>query len=185
MSCSQKENHCCWCFPPGAAPPPMTPMAPHTYPASRAPYGPPPTGPPPTMKAPPPPTGPPMANATPPPPKADGKLFLNLGRCPQIWQPTTYKGSTPFKFLLYFAASLLCLFAYYIAGLLWVPLRLAIYFKCVCIVYAEQKEEAEPVFHETTWPVTWVELPIDLLDSTQFLFSTADSMSTSMRHPQN
>ncbi|XP_075957776.1 protein transport protein Sec24A isoform X1 [Anarhichas minor] len=58
---------------PGTAPPPMTPMAPHTYQPNRAPYGPPPTGPPPTMKPAPPPIGPPMANATPPPPMADAQ----------------------------------------------------------------------------------------------------------------
>ncbi|XP_068456897.1 protein transport protein Sec24A isoform X3 [Clinocottus analis] len=62
---------------PGPAPPPMTPMAPHTYQPNRAPYGPPPTGPPPTMKPAPPPIGPPMANATPPPPKADGTVAGN------------------------------------------------------------------------------------------------------------
>ncbi|XP_047463010.1 protein transport protein Sec24A isoform X1 [Mugil cephalus] len=63
---------------PGAAPPPMNPVAPHTYQPSRPGYGPPPTGPPPsgpppTMKPTPPPTGPPMANATPPPPRADAQ----------------------------------------------------------------------------------------------------------------
>lgn len=63
---------------PGTVPPPMNPMAPHTYQPSRAPYGPPPTGPPPTMKPTPPPTGPPMASATPPPPKADGKILLGF-----------------------------------------------------------------------------------------------------------
>ncbi|TMS14558.1 Protein transport protein Sec24A [Larimichthys crocea] len=62
---------------PGTAPPPMNPMAPHTYQPSRAPYGPPPTGPPPTMRPTPPPTGPPVANATPPPPKADGTMAGN------------------------------------------------------------------------------------------------------------
>lgn len=81
-SCSPQKNHYCWCFSPGAAPPPMNPMAPHTYQPSRAPYGPPPTGPPPTIKPTPPPTGPPVGSATPPPPKADGKFegfFCNLG----------------------------------------------------------------------------------------------------------
>ncbi|XP_047463012.1 protein transport protein Sec24A isoform X3 [Mugil cephalus] len=67
---------------PGAAPPPMNPVAPHTYQPSRPGYGPPPTGPPPsgpppTMKPTPPPTGPPMANATPPPPRADGAVAGN------------------------------------------------------------------------------------------------------------
>ncbi|XP_029956718.1 protein transport protein Sec24A isoform X2 [Salarias fasciatus] len=67
----------------GVAPPPMNPMAPHTYQANRPAYGPPPTGPPPTgppptgpppsMRPTPPPTGPPMGSATPPPPKADAQ----------------------------------------------------------------------------------------------------------------
>ncbi|KAL7390668.1 hypothetical protein ABVT39_025418 [Epinephelus coioides] len=70
---------------PGTAPPPMTPMAPHTYQPSRAPYGPPPTGPPSTMKPPPPPTGPPMANATPPPPKADGTVAGNGPQAPNSY----------------------------------------------------------------------------------------------------
>ncbi|XP_055082912.1 protein transport protein Sec24A isoform X1 [Periophthalmus magnuspinnatus] len=69
---------------PGVAPPPVTPMAPHTYQPGRPPYGappsgappmgpPPPMGHPPSMKPTPPPTGPPMGNATPPPPKADAQ----------------------------------------------------------------------------------------------------------------
>ncbi|XP_042354800.1 protein transport protein Sec24A isoform X2 [Plectropomus leopardus] len=70
---------------PGAAPPPMTPMAPHTYQPSRPPYGPPPTGPPPTMKPAPPPTGPPMANATSPPPKADGTAAGNGPQAPNSY----------------------------------------------------------------------------------------------------
>ncbi|XP_033500810.2 protein transport protein Sec24A isoform X3 [Epinephelus lanceolatus] len=70
---------------PGTALPPMTPMAPHTYQPSRAPYGPPPTGPPSTMKPPPPPTGPPMANATPPPPKADGTVAGNGPQAPNSY----------------------------------------------------------------------------------------------------
>lgn len=76
-SCSPKN-----CFSTGTAPPPVNPMAPHTYQPSRAPYGPPPTGPPPTLKPTPPPTGPPMANATPPPPGADGKfMFIYILHC--------------------------------------------------------------------------------------------------------
>ncbi|AWP00029.1 putative protein transport protein Sec24A-like [Scophthalmus maximus] len=69
---------------PGIAPPPMNPVASHTYQPSRIAYGPPPsgpppsgpppTGPPPAMKPAPPPTGPPVANVTPPPPKSDGTL---------------------------------------------------------------------------------------------------------------
>ncbi|KAM9348129.1 protein transport protein Sec24A-like [Symphorus nematophorus] len=70
---------------PGTAPPPMNPMTPHTYQASRAPYGPPPTGPPQTMKPTPPPTGPPMANATPPPPKADGTAAGNGPQAPNSY----------------------------------------------------------------------------------------------------
>ncbi|XP_044078648.1 protein transport protein Sec24A isoform X2 [Siniperca chuatsi] len=70
---------------PGAAPPQMNPMAPHTYQPSRAPYGPPPTGPSPTMQPTLPPTGHPMANATPPPPKADG---TGAGNGPQA--PNNY-----------------------------------------------------------------------------------------------
>ncbi|XP_070839101.1 protein transport protein Sec24A isoform X2 [Chaetodon trifascialis] len=70
---------------PGTAPPPMNPIAPHTYQPSRAPYGPPPTGPPPTMKPTPPPTGPPMANATPPPPKADGTVAGNGPQAPNSY----------------------------------------------------------------------------------------------------
>ncbi|XP_076606700.1 protein transport protein Sec24A isoform X2 [Chaetodon auriga] len=70
---------------PGAAPPPMNPIAPHTYQPNRAPYGPPPTGPPPTMKPTPPPTGPPMANATPPPPKADGTVAGNGPQAPNSY----------------------------------------------------------------------------------------------------
>ncbi|XP_028277242.1 protein transport protein Sec24A isoform X2 [Parambassis ranga] len=67
---------------PGTAPPPINPLAPHSYQPSRPAYGPPPTGPPPTgppptMKPTPPPTGPTMANATPPPPKADGAVAGN------------------------------------------------------------------------------------------------------------
>ncbi|KAM6970287.1 protein transport protein Sec24A [Aplochiton taeniatus] len=53
---------------PGSAPPPMNPMAPHSYPPGRASYGPPATGPPQTMRPPPPPTGPPLGHATSPPP---------------------------------------------------------------------------------------------------------------------
>lgn len=80
--------NCGLCFSAGVAPPPMNPMAPHTYQgqSNRPAYGPPPTGPlptgptpagpPPTMKPTPPPTGPLVANATPPPPKADGKCNL-------------------------------------------------------------------------------------------------------------
>uniref|UniRef100_A0A8C4ESQ0 SEC24 homolog A, COPII coat complex component n=1 Tax=Dicentrarchus labrax TaxID=13489 RepID=A0A8C4ESQ0_DICLA len=85
---------------PGTVPPPMNPMAPHTYQPSRAPYGPPPTGPPPTMKATPPPTGPPMGNATPPPPKAvaglpqPGPPGRHLGHYPSL--PPGYQNtSTP------------------------------------------------------------------------------------------
>ncbi|KAK2828080.1 hypothetical protein Q5P01_019114 [Channa striata] len=59
---------------PGSAPPPVNPMASHTYQPGRAPYGPPPTGPPPALKPTSPPSGPPVANATPPPPKADGTV---------------------------------------------------------------------------------------------------------------
>uniref|UniRef100_A0A8C4ETJ8 SEC24 homolog A, COPII coat complex component n=2 Tax=Dicentrarchus labrax TaxID=13489 RepID=A0A8C4ETJ8_DICLA len=70
---------------PGTVPPPMNPMAPHTYQPSRAPYGPPPTGPPPTMKATPPPTGPPMGNATPPPPKAVGTVAGNGPQAPNSY----------------------------------------------------------------------------------------------------
>ncbi|XP_035522707.1 protein transport protein Sec24A [Morone saxatilis] len=70
---------------PGTVPPPMNPMAPHTYQPSRAPYGPPPTGPPPTMKPTPPPTGPPMGNATPPPPKADGTVAGNGPQAPNSY----------------------------------------------------------------------------------------------------
>ncbi|XP_036974675.1 protein transport protein Sec24A isoform X2 [Acanthopagrus latus] len=69
----------------GTVPPPMNPMAPHTYQPSRAPYGPPPTGPPPTMKPTPPPTGPPMASATPPPPKADGSVAGNGPQAPNSY----------------------------------------------------------------------------------------------------
>ncbi|XP_040907623.1 protein transport protein Sec24A [Toxotes jaculatrix] len=67
---------------PGTAPPPMNPMASHTYQPGRPAYGPPPTGPlptgpPPAMKPTPPPTGPPVANATPSPPRADGTVAGN------------------------------------------------------------------------------------------------------------
>ncbi|XP_038146391.1 protein transport protein Sec24A isoform X1 [Cyprinodon tularosa] len=60
---------------PGSAPPPMNPLAPHTYQPNRPAYGPPPTGPPPAMKATPPPTGPPVTSGTPPPPKADAQCW--------------------------------------------------------------------------------------------------------------
>ncbi|XP_028322644.1 protein transport protein Sec24A [Gouania willdenowi] len=62
---------------PGSAPPPMNPMAPHTYQPIRPAYGPPPTGPPPPMRPTPPPTGPPAASGTPPPTKADGAVAGN------------------------------------------------------------------------------------------------------------
>lgn len=88
------------CFSTGVAPPPMNPMAPHTYQgqSNRPAYGPPPTGPtpagpPPTMKPTSLPTGPPVANATPPPPKADGmcNLFISFfkntePRLQHIWK---------------------------------------------------------------------------------------------------
>ncbi|XP_031730054.1 protein transport protein Sec24A-like isoform X3 [Anarrhichthys ocellatus] len=80
---------------PGTAPPPMTPMAPHTYQPNRAPYGPPPTGPPPTMKPAPPPIGPPMANATPPPPMADGTVAGNGPQAPNSYNHVDNKMAGP------------------------------------------------------------------------------------------
>ncbi|XP_074528347.1 protein transport protein Sec24A-like isoform X3 [Halichoeres trimaculatus] len=77
----------------GTAPPPMNPMAPHTYQPNRAPYGPPPTGPPPTMKPAPPPTGPPMANATPPPP--DGTMAGNGPQAPNSYNHVDNKMAGP------------------------------------------------------------------------------------------
>ncbi|XP_038563748.1 protein transport protein Sec24A isoform X2 [Micropterus salmoides] len=79
----------------GTAPPPVNPMAPHTYQPSRAPYGPPPTGPPPTLKPTPPPTGPPMANATPPPPGADGTAAGNGPQAPDSYNHVDNKMAGP------------------------------------------------------------------------------------------
>ncbi|XP_026183967.1 protein transport protein Sec24A [Mastacembelus armatus] len=80
---------------PGTAPPPMNPMAPHTYQPGRSPYGPPSTGPPsigppstgppPAMKPTPHPAGPPVASATPPPPKADGTMAGNGPQAPNSY----------------------------------------------------------------------------------------------------
>ncbi|GLD46693.1 protein transport protein Sec24A isoform X1 [Lates japonicus] len=82
---------------PGTAPPPMNPMAPHTYQQNRPPYGPPttgppPTGPPPAMKPTPPPTGPPMANATPPPPKPDAQCGAAVNSTLSPTEPDCQEG---------------------------------------------------------------------------------------------
>ncbi|CAJ1063480.1 LOW QUALITY PROTEIN: protein transport protein Sec24A [Xyrichtys novacula] len=79
---------------PGPAPPPMNPMAPHTYQPNRGPYGPLPTGPPPTMKPAPPPTGPPVANATPPPPP-DGTVAGNGPQAPNSYNHVDNKMAGP------------------------------------------------------------------------------------------
>ncbi|KAI3373265.1 hypothetical protein L3Q82_006567 [Scortum barcoo] len=80
---------------PGTVPPPINPMAPHTYQPNRAPYGPPPTGPPPTIKPTTPLPGPPVGSATPPPPKADGTVAGNGPQAPNSYNHVDSKMAGP------------------------------------------------------------------------------------------